>query len=196
MASNTKIGPGSGRYTVYVPPKSMRRTFFEKLFRGDGSPFEAVVGSTGHPAPYIGMDQNDAIAQAALNGNNILRAAATDGIITGDPGYFPEGVDLKFTGRGTGTDIPDFAKGADGLWKQPGDPANSYVPDLSSPGPGRTQGTDKDVDPKIKANDLKPAYIPGAPGTSTKSPSQTSGKLYEAQKLGTFLKKGSSGGDA
>ncbi len=188
-------GPGKGRYTVYVPKKSARRNFLEKIFKGDGSDFVPTVGSIQHAPPFIGMDQTDAIQAAAKFGNEILRATATDGITPSDPGMFPEGVDLKFTGRGSGVDIPDTAAGKDGLWNRPGDPANSFVPDITSPGPGKTGGLDKDVDPKIKSSDIKPNAIIGGPNTGTKSPSTVAGKIYEAQTLGTFLNKGKSGGD-
>lgn len=194
-AKRAGTGPGKGRYTTYVPPKSQRRTFFEKLFKGDGSKWEAVVGDSGETPPFVGLDQAEAAMQASKAGNEILRGTATGGIVDGDQNFFPQGVDMKFTGATAEIQAPDFAKGDDDAWKNPGDPANSYVPDITSPGPGKTEGSDKDVDPKISASDLKPAYVPGGPNTGTKNPSTTSGKLYDAQKLGGDFKKGKSGGD-
>jgi len=62
------------------------------------------------------------------------------GIQMGDLGMFPTGVDLTFGAS------PDVSKVK---WVNPGDPANGYIPDITSPtaGPGHTQGTDKTGDP-------------------------------------------------
>jgi hypothetical protein len=195
MPSNSGNGPGRGRYTRYVAPKSARRTFLEKLYKGDGTDFTAVIDSVEHGAPYVGMDQNDAIDMATKNGNQILRGGVNGGIIDGDHGMFPEGFDLKFTGAGAEIQAPDTLSTKDNAWAKAGDAANSYVPDITSPGPGKTDGIEKDINPEIKSSDIKPNYIPGGPGTGTKSPSVTSGKLYDAQTLGGALDKGKSGGD-
>lgn len=193
--ANSSAGPGSGRYTVYVAPKNARRLFLEKLFKGDGTDFTAVIGSSEHGAPYVGMDQQEAIEMGAKNGNQILRGTNNNGIIDGAHAQFPEGFDLKFTGAGADIQAPNTLATADNAWNAPGDAANSYVPDITSPGPGKTEGIEKNVNPEIKASDVKPNYIPGGPGTGTKSPSVTSGKLYDAQTLGQALRKGVSGGD-
>ena len=193
--AGTGTGPGKGRYTTYVPPKSTRRSFFEKLFKGDNQSWNPTIGSTEHAPPFFGMDQAEAIEAAAALGNNVLRGQATDGIIAGDPNMFPNGVDLKYTGVTSEIQAPNTLAGKDNAWEKAGDPANSYVPDLTSPGPGRTAGLDKDVNPEIKSSDLKPNYVAGAPDTGTKSPAVTSGKLYDQQSFGTSLDKGKSGGD-
>ena len=67
--------------------------------------------------------------------------------------------------------------GADGAWKKSGDPANSFSPDLSSPGPGKTDGTDKSADPELKSSDIKPSYVPGGPNTGTKNPAAYAQKI-------------------
>jgi hypothetical protein len=187
-------GPGSGRYTTYVPPKSAKRTFFEKLFKGSNSDSTAMVGTEGGAPPYLGLDQQEAIAAAATAGNEILRGTTTDGLISGDMGHFPQGVDLSFSGKNSEFQPPNTQEKAEtGQWKKAGDPANAYVPDITSPGPGKTSGSDKDQDPKITSTDIKPKYVPGAPNTGTKSPSRVSGKVWEANQLGTELPKGNSG---
>jgi hypothetical protein len=165
---------GKGKYTTYVPPKSPRRTFFENLFKGD---------STTSP-PFYGVDQADAYKYAAKEGNDILRAAATSGIQAGDAQHFPDGVDFTYGGAKASIQAPDTSKGADDAWVNAGDPANSYVPDLSSPGPGKTDGVDKSANPKIKSSDVKPTYVPGGPNTGTRSPTATSGKVHDANTLG------------
>lgn len=190
-------GPGKGRYTTFVAPKSPRRSFLEKIFKGTGNSWEPVVGSTDLTNPFVGLDQQEAIAAAAKAGNEILRATLNDGITQGDSGFYPSGVDLTFHGRTADISAPDLTAGKDGLWKRPGDPANSYTPDITSPGPGKTKGLDKDVDPKIKSSDIvgKENYIPAAPDTGTKSPDKTAQKLYDAHALGNDFTKGVSGTD-
>lgn len=190
------VGPGKGRYTTYVPVKSPRRSFFEKLFKGDGTAWEPVVGSSGEVPAFLGLDQQEAAIAASKVGNGILRGEDNNGIVEGDPHFFPQGVDMKFTGRTAEIQAPNTTAGKDGMWTKAGDPANSYVPDLSSPGPGKTSPLDKSVDPKITSEDIKPNYVPAGPDTGTKSPSVTSGKLFDAQRLGADFVKGKSGGDA
>ena len=55
--------PGNGKYTTYVPPKSPRRTFLEKLFSGDNN-----------NSPFVGLDQDVASQHANIQGNLYLRA--------------------------------------------------------------------------------------------------------------------------
>ena len=74
-------------------------------------------------------------------------------------------------------DAPDVSAAADDAWKNPGDPANAYVPDLSSPGPGKTDPSDKSSDPQIKASDVKPNYVIGGPKTGTRSPAEYAKKI-------------------
>ena len=186
---------GKGKYTTYVPPKSTRRSFFEKLFKGSGKEWVPTVGSTDETPPFVGLDQAQAAKAAAKAGNEIMRATLNGGITAGDLNQFPMGVDLSYSGKVATIQPPDTEAGKDDAWSRPGDPANSYVPDLTSPGPGKTLGIEKDLDPKIASSDIKPNYVPGAPDTGTKSPSTVSGKVYDANTLGTDLPKGQSGAD-
>jgi hypothetical protein len=173
---------GKGKYTVYVQPISERRKFLEKLYKGN---------STIEP-PFQGLDQAAAIAKATALGNEFLRAGKTDGIQEGDLNYLPGGSDLTFAGRKSAIQAPDTLAGKDGAWSKPGDPANSYVPDLTSPGPGKTEGTDKAVDPKIKATDVKPNF-PDKGTVGTKSPVTVGPKVHAAAALGADSKPGDSG---
>ena len=104
----------------------------------------------------------------------------------GDLAMFPTGVDLDFKGSPNLDDVK---------WTNAGDPANPYTPDISSPGPGKTAGTDKADDPGITPADIHPNYVPGAPGTGTKSPSATTPKVVKANELGTGAPLGDSGGN-
>lgn len=160
--------PGSGRYTTYVPVASPRNTLLSKLFNGRAAADQAAG------VIYGKADQtnNKDAAAAAVATATGAKGIAPPGKQTGDLDMFPEGVDLSF-GK-THKDDLDVSKVA---WQKAGDPANAYVPDITSPGPGKTSPMDKNADPKISVADLKPNYQPGAPGTGTASPSTTSPAL-------------------
>jgi hypothetical protein len=113
-------------------------------------------------------------------GKNLLQPVLQQG----DTGFFPNGVYLDYSALNAPVQAPNTAEGADVVWNSPGDPANSYIPDITSPGPGKTEGTDKSVDPQIAVADIKPNYVPGAPGTGTKSPTVTGPKMHDANLLG------------
>lgn len=163
-------GPGSGRYTTYVPTASSKNELLSKLFNAK-SPTGDVYGKA-----Y----QTDLAAAA-----NVAVAAATDktkgmlpigGLQTGDINMFPNGVKLNYGEAPNVGDVKwDSAKfSPSGVVTNSGGPANSYVPDISSPGAGRTEGVQKDVNPNVSAKDIKPDYVAGAPGTGTTSPNATS----------------------
>lgn len=147
--------PGSGRYTSYIPVKSSKLTRLFKLFK------------FGAPEIYEGQDENRLAAQVSSERAKELLNGE------GDPDMFGSGVSLEFA------DAPATAE-AEFKWKNSGDPANPYVPDITSPGPGLTEGVDKTTDPKIKTTDIKPNFDPANPTVNTTSPSSTS------KRLGTF----------
>ena len=158
-------GPGTGRYTTYVPIASPRNKLLSDLFNSkasnDAGAFYGKVDET---------DNSKAASAAVATAtskvvNGVGGVVPSDGMQVGDSAMFPMGVDLTFGNAPVVTDVK---------WKNPGDPANPYVPDLSSPGPGKTSPLDKNSDPKLGIADLKPNYIPGAPDTGTVSPSTTS----------------------
>jgi len=142
--------PGSGRYTKYIPVKSDRNKLLYKLFK---------FGATN----IYGSDNN---ADAAVNTSKLALELFNEGI--GDADMFPGGV--KF-GYGEAPDTTVVG------WKNPGDPSNPYVPDITSPGPGKTEGRDKDSDPALKTTDLKPNFDPKNPTVNTTSPDTTSPRL-------------------
>jgi hypothetical protein len=158
---------GQGKYTVYAPPSGEKNTLLAKLF--PKSPTAQFVGKEEDYRKIV-------LEQGNLNLKN--------GLQMGDS-YFGTGVNMDFVGS------PDISKGADGMWTRSGDPANSYTPDITSPGPGKTDGSDKNEDPGIKAVDLKPTYVPGGPNTGTRNPAEFAKKIA-AQTLGVANKMGSS----
>ena len=165
---------GKGKNTTYAQPASGRKTFMERMYKG---------------SPFAGLDQASAIDPTNPNspvklGNDYLKSALTSGIV--DTGDLAIGkVDLTYMGRGNSTiKPPDTHEGKEVVWKKPGDPANSYVPDLSSPGPGKTEGIDKNVDPEIKSTDIKPTFDPTRASVNTTSPSETGSRVYDGNLLG------------
>lgn len=162
---------GQGKYTQYAPAANAKNTLLNKLFKGNdtiANPMADLVGK-----------EVDARQQVLARAKEFLTPATT----AGDPGMFPNGVALDFTGDQNGTTSPNID---DVKWKNPGDPANGYMPDPTSPGPGSTDPHDKNKDPQISVADVKGAgYVPGAPGTGTKSPSKTSVEVVKEADLGT-----------
>jgi len=158
-------GPGKGRYTTYVPVASNRNTLLHKLFNNQSANDVGVF--------YGSVDQSDNIkaAEAVVATAVPLLTAGS-----GDKNIFPAGVDMSFHGT-PASPVPNLA---DVTWKsasevsKAGGPAFAYLPDVTSPGDGKTSALDKSTDPGIKQDDVKPNYIPGAPGTGTASPSSTS----------------------
>lgn len=167
---------GNGKYTVYAPEANSKNILLNKLFNSSDAvqkpPMQDLVGKE--------QEAREAVLQIA---KQYLQPAKQ----YGDSGFFPTGVDMNFGGAPKTEDVK---------WKSPGDPANPYVPDISSPEPGKSEGTDKDVDPQIKTTDIKPNYVPQAPRTGTKSPAATNAKIVAANILGVPTKLGDSGANS
>lgn len=162
---------GQGKYTTYAPVASSRNTLLNKLFKGNSTISNPLADLTGK--------EEDARAQTVARGKALLSPQVQQG----DPGHFPQGVRMDYTGDPNGVQTPDLSKVK---WTNPGDPANAYAPDITSPGPGVTDPKAKDVDPQLSVADMKGAgYVPGAPGTGTKSPSETSAAVKGNSELGT-----------
>lgn len=182
-------GPGTGRYTTYVPIASDRNTLLRKLFNAKADNEAGVFYGT--------ADQTNNIEAAKVVS---ARASSANGLIpesgkqAGDLQMFPEGVDLSY---GNAPNLNDVAwetanSTFGGSPSNAGGPANPYAPDISSPGPGKTSPYDKSSDPKIAVKDMKgEAYVPGAPGTGTVSPDSTSSKIGMSP-FGKALVKGKS----
>ena len=156
--------PGSGRYTTYVPVKSPKSERLFKLFK------------FGAPDIYGGAESNDTAAAAVVERAKSVR----DG--QGDKDMFGAGVSLEYANAPDTTEVK---------WERAGDPANPYVPDLTSPGPGKTDATDKDSDPGLKVTDIKPNFDPGNPSVGTASPVDSANRLGTVS-LGENLELGKS----
>jgi hypothetical protein len=141
-----------GKYTTYVG--------------GSANPAHALLATLYPNCPFAKMLPNgDELAAQQV----ILDAASADpgadpkgggiqpkgGVQAGDLGMFPTGVDLTFGGA------PDISKIK---WSDPsnkgqtaGNPANGYIPDITSPteGPGHAEGTDKTGDPSATVPQIK-----------------------------------------
>lgn len=193
-------GPGKGRYTAYVPDVS--NTNISKRYTRLWSLFNGTAGDRGslYGATSTGPQMSN--ATAASEAVKIAKAIfLPSGVQAGDAAIFPGGVDLSY-GK-----APDLTKVkwddkvnrlniAGGAATTFGSPAIPYAPDISSPGPGapgqvKTDGIDKDTDPKLSVESFKPGYVPGAPGTGTTSPDVTS-KNVGLGPLGNTLTMGSS----
>jgi hypothetical protein len=141
--------PGKGKYTTYNEVKSPKKDFRDSLFKG---------------GPFNGLSAEDVKTQVVANGNKILRAGETGGITKGDPNMFPNDVDLSYSGEG----LPFGPANGNVPTDRAGDPMNTFVPDVSSPGPGKTDGVDKDpaLNPKKTPEDYKKThdgvYVPSA----------------------------------
>lgn len=161
---------GQGKYTKYAADASPRNTLLNKLFKGNST--------VPNPLADLEGKELDARKQIIDRARDLL----TPVVQQGDPGHFPSGVNLDFVGDPNGVSSPDLEKVK---WQNAGDPANAFTPDISSPGPGVTDGLAKDTDPKISVTDVKGAgYVPGAPGTGTKSPVKTSAAVVQNNELG------------
>ena len=158
---------GQGKYTNYAPISNDKNILLSKLF--PSSPTSNFVGKE--------VDYRNVVVG---QGNSLLK----NGLQPGDS-YFGNGVNMDYSGA------PDILAGAEGFWKNPGDPATSFSPDLSSPGPGKTEGIDKSANPEIKSRDIKPNYVIGGPNTGTKNPAAYAQRIA-AQLLGVPNKLGSS----
>jgi len=173
-------GPGKGRYTTYVGKASPRNTLLWKLFNKK-APNDAGVFYGGQEPSDNTAAAAAAVSRATANvTNGIGGLTPSNGQQAGDPQMFPNGVDLTYSSAPNLADVKwDSAKtNFSGLpTTNSGGPANSYVPDISSPGPGKTSGVEKDTNPNISASEIKPNYVPGAPETGTVSPNTTSSGL-------------------
>ena len=160
--------PGSGRYTIYLPTKTDKTDRLSKLFKG------------GFDGLYNGKENNsDAAKEAVIIAKSFLNGK-------GDKEMFGNGVDLSY--GVTGGTTPDTTTVN---WTKAGDPANAYFADLTSPGPGKTEGVEKDADPKILPSDIKPGFDSGNPSPNTASPSATSPRIGSIS-LGENLQVGKS----
>lgn len=193
-------GPGKGRYTAYVPDVS--NTNISDRYTRLWSLFNGTAGERGRLYGATSAGPQTSNANAATEAVKIAKAIfLPSGVQAGDSAMFPNGVDLSYGNAPDLTKVKWDDKAnrlniAGGDSTTFGSPAIPYAPDISSPGPGapgqvKTDGIDKDTDPKLQIKDFKAGYLPGAPGTGTTSPSSTS-KNVGLGPLGNTLTMGTS----
>jgi len=175
-----------GRYTSYVGggAATAAHALLGKLF--PTGPLATQVAN-GDEKGAQALAQASATAKVAAGVGGIQPA---DGIQAGDLGMFPAGVDLSFnyTIAAAPNSPPDVSTVK---WTNPGDPANPYTPDITSPGPGLTDGTDKNVDPKIAAGDINPS--PSI--ADVRDPTTDGPAVSQNNTIGSPQKLGDSGGN-
>lgn len=152
--------PGRGKYTKYVPERNTKSLMLERLF----------LGTNKASPPYAGMEQAAAVLTSNAAGDVYLRGGESS-LQRGDPATFGT-VAMNYSGAPDTTTV---------TWNKPGDPAGPYVPDITSPGPGKVEGVDKThaadaYEVKGIQKDLKPDWVPSS---DTQSPSETSKKIHD-----------------
>ncbi len=161
---------GQGKYTQYAPEANARNSLLGRLFKGNSTianPFAEFAGK-----------EEDARQATLARAKPLLSPEVQQG----DPGHFPAGVNMEYEGDDNGVSAPDLDTV---VWDSAGDPANGYMPDPGSPGPGITDPSGKDHDPQISVADANgPGYVPGSPGTGTKSPIDTAAAVKANSELG------------
>ena len=160
---------GQGKYTTYVPVASVRNTRLGRLFAGNSTISNPL-------AEHVASGNADKAREETVDRAKALLQPSSQ---QGDLGHFPQGVRLDYQHE----NFPDVTKVA---WESAGDPANPYMPDPSSPGPGETSPLAKDSDPEISPTDVKgEGYIPGQPGVSTtRNPLDTAPAVHAENELG------------
>lgn len=179
-----------GRYTTYAGGvASDAHKLLAKLFPADANypTMQALQGAVpaGNEAAAQVVIQKNATANVDAAGVGGLRPA--NGVQQGDLGMFPTGV---LSGYGGSPDVTTVK------WINAGDPANPYAPDITSPGPGKTDGKDKNVDPMISIADLQEFSTTMDPGgENLRVPSNDGPAIYANNTIGSPQKLGDSGGN-
>lgn len=182
--------PGQGKYTKYYNqvPETDKKQLLEKLF--SNSPFS----TDSYNQADVVKTSNKYLA--AIGGSE----SGVEFLQKGDPGLFPQGVMLNFSGV-PGSDVD--ADTSSVAWKKAGDPANPYIPDIRSPGPAdgidlsstdttviltnvdASAGDPRQSDPKLTTDMIKPNYDPAESAADifenkgTRNPEFTGPKIHD-----------------
>lgn len=166
---------GTGKYTVYAPPASEKNTLLNKMF-----PAAPTAGFAGKELEYRAEVLK--IATANVDAAGVGGLSPQNGIQKGNAAMGLGVVLFNYEGAPDLTQVT-HASANSPSGNSAGGPASPYFPDITSPGPGKTAGTDKVDDPNIAISDVKPNYVPGGPTTGTRNPLQKSAAIA-AQQLG------------
>jgi hypothetical protein len=172
-----------GKYTTYVGGMaSDAHKLLVKLF--PNNPFAVPLTQGDEVAAQKLVI---AVATANVDANGVGGLQPANGQQTGDLGMFPTGVDMSFGGS------PDVSTVK---WTNPGDPANPYTPDISSPPDGGTDGLDKNVDPQFSVADAQAiATDEDTRGDDLRNPASDGPAVYKNNAIGAPQKMGDSGGN-
>lgn len=171
-----------GKYTTYVGGVATdAHKLLAKLY--PDSPF-AVPLTAGDEVAAQNLVK--ATATANVNAQGVGGLLPANGVQQGDLGMFPNGVPLGF---GASPDVTAVA------WTNPGDPSNPYFPDITSPGPGKTDGKDKATNPNLATTDV-PHTNSDPAGQDLRVPLASGPAIYSNNTLGNPQKLGDSGGNA
>lgn len=171
-----------GKYTTYVGGVATdAHKLLSRLF--PGGPFATPLTQGDEKAAQkLVIDVARANVQAGVGG-----IQPSDGVQAGDLGMFPTGVQLGFG------DSPDVSTVK---WTNPGDPASPYIPDVSSPGAGKTDGKDKTTDPTDTVPGITAVATTEDPaGQNLRNPVSDGPAVYGNNTLGAPQKLGDSGGN-
>jgi len=178
-----------GKYTTYVGgvPTDAHKLLVRCF---PGSPFATPLTQGDEKAAQKIVI--DAARAKVVNGVGGLQPV--DGIQAGDLGMFPAGVDLSYAASTLPTDqLPDVSKVK---WKNAGDPANPYIPDITSPGAGKTDGKDKTTDPTDTVPGIEAVATTEDPARQNlRNPIDDGPAVYGNNTLGAPQKLGDSGGN-
>jgi len=176
--------PGSGRYTSYVPVETQSANRYNKrlaLFNN--------LAPEGKGDIYPGADLVEKAAK-------LVTAAAPKFEERGDTSMFPTDASANrhFENSPILSEVTWATAGG------AGGPANPYVPDVRSPGPKKTNGTDKtpapsdgQKDPAAYINQFE-TFVPGnTDGTKSPNTTATGNAGIGVLPLGKELQQGKSG---
>jgi hypothetical protein len=170
-----------GKYTTYVGGVATdAHKLLAKLF--PASPFATPLTAGDEKAAQKMIVD---VATAKVDASGVGGLQPSDGVQQGDLGMFPTGVPLGF---GASPDVSSVK------WTNAGDPANPYFPDITSPGPGKTDGKDKTTDPGLKTSDV-PHTDSDTAGQDLRNPTKDGPAIYGNNTLGAPQKLGDSGGN-
>jgi hypothetical protein len=179
-----------GKYTTYVGGvATSAHTLLSKLF--PNAPFAAQLSN----ADEVATQKIIAATATAKVVAGVGGLRPSNGQQQGDLGMFPQGVDLSFAGGNLSP--PNSPPNVSTVkWTKAGDPANPYIPDISSPVDLGTEGSDKNVDPGISVAEAQSiATTEDAAGQNLRNPTNDGPAIYGNNNIGSPQKLGDSGGN-
>lgn len=188
-----------GKYTQYVggvatAAHKLLSTLFPDGPYGDNTPGTPLAKGDETAAQALIIAVATSNPGPDPNGGGLQPSS---GMQAGNLQIFPAGVDLSFAGKALSAPNgpPDPSTVA---WKNPGDPANGYIPDITSPtaGPGHTLGKDKTGDPTATIPEIVAEATDQDPvGQDTRNPIKDGPAIYSSNTVGNPQKLGDSGGN-